>query len=244
MAKQNPNLLLVEGKDEQYTLPYFMDHYVVWGDRKEEWVVEIKEFDGVEKLIKPGVIEAQSKTPGVSALGIIVDANESFDSRWASVRDRCQKAAPGFPVELPREGLIHVTPSGKRSASGSCPIMAHEACWRPSLASCWARIGRSCGTWLETHATAQQGSMVVTRKPIATRRSSTPILLGSSRPANRCRSPSSIAPSTFVRRRPRLSPAGSLSCFNSLHELRRLHQNRRPSSPARCDTAPCPHGDA
>ena len=34
MPKQNPNLLLVEGKDEQYTLPFLMDEYVVWGDKR------------------------------------------------------------------------------------------------------------------------------------------------------------------------------------------------------------------
>ncbi|MGO9599287.1 MAG: DUF3226 domain-containing protein [Isosphaeraceae bacterium] len=116
MAKQNPNLLLVEGKEEQYTLPFFMDHYVVWGDKKkkEKWVVEIRQFDGVENLLEPGVIEAESKTPGLNALGIIIDANDSFESRWANVRNRCQKAVPSFPNELPPEGLIHITPDRLR----------------------------------------------------------------------------------------------------------------------------------
>jgi hypothetical protein len=66
MAKRNPNLLLVEGKDEQFTLPFFMDEYVVWGDDPKDWAVEIKELDGIENRLKPGLIEAESKTPGRS----------------------------------------------------------------------------------------------------------------------------------------------------------------------------------
>ena len=114
MAKQNPNLLLVEGKDEQFSLPFFMDEYVVWGERKEDWVVEIKELDGVEKLLKPGLIEAESKTPGLKAFGVILDANDSFDSHWSRVRERCRKVAATFPEELPAGGVIHETADGLR----------------------------------------------------------------------------------------------------------------------------------
>ena len=114
MARQNPRLLLVEGKDEQFTLPFFMDEYVVWGDDKKDWVVEIKELDGVENLLKPGLIEAESKTPGLKALGVILDANDAFDSRWSRVRERCKKVAAGFPDDLPTGGVIHVNSDGLR----------------------------------------------------------------------------------------------------------------------------------
>jgi hypothetical protein len=114
MARQNPNLLLVEGKNDLYSLANFMKHYVDWGDNEEKRVVEIKQFGAVEKLLGPGRIEAASKTPGLSALGIIVDANDSLASRWASVRNRCQRAVPNFPNDLPPEGLIHGTPDGLR----------------------------------------------------------------------------------------------------------------------------------
>ncbi len=68
MAKQNSNLLLVEGKDEQFTLPFFMDEYIVWGDEKKDWVVEIKELDGVDKLLKPG----NRSRPSAVVSGMIV----------------------------------------------------------------------------------------------------------------------------------------------------------------------------
>ncbi len=114
MARSNPNLLLVEGKDEQFTLPFFMDEYTVWGDDKKDWVVEIKELDGIEKLLKPGLIEAESKTPGLKAFGVILDANDSFDSRWSRVRERCRKRAADFPNDLTSGGVIHVNADGLR----------------------------------------------------------------------------------------------------------------------------------
>jgi hypothetical protein len=114
MARRNPNLLLVEGRDEQYLLPFFMDHYVEWGDRKDDWIVEIKELDGIENLLRPGVIEAESKTPGLKALGVIVDANDSLASRWMRVRERFRRISSNFPNEPVSTGLIHVTPDGLR----------------------------------------------------------------------------------------------------------------------------------
>jgi hypothetical protein len=113
MAKQKPNLLLVEGKDEQFTLPYLMDEYVVWGD-KPDHVVEIRQLDGVENLLKPGLIEAESKTPGIKAFGIILDANDSLESRWARVLERCREISADFPEDLPAEGIVHVSDGGLR----------------------------------------------------------------------------------------------------------------------------------
>ena len=114
MAKPNPNLLLVEGKDEQFTLPRLLDHYVVWGDKEEEWIVKIKEFDGIENLLKPGVIEVELKTPDLKAVGLIVDADHSLDSHWRRVRDRCRKVAADFPEELTPGGVVHVMSTGLR----------------------------------------------------------------------------------------------------------------------------------
>jgi hypothetical protein len=86
----------------------------VWGDDKKDWVVEIKELDGIEKLLKPGLIEAESKTPGLKALGVIIDANDAFDSRWSRVRERCRKVAADFPDDVLPGGVIHVNADGLR----------------------------------------------------------------------------------------------------------------------------------
>lgn len=114
MPRTNPNKLLVEGDEEKRVIPYFMDEHVAWGDRRDDWVVRIEEFDGVENLLKPGVIEAESKEPGLRAIGVIVDADDQFDSRWSRVRERCRKVADTFPDDLPVGGLIFLTPTGLR----------------------------------------------------------------------------------------------------------------------------------
>jgi len=114
MARTNVNKLLVEGDEEKRAVPYLMDQYVVWGDRPDDWVVEVSEFGGIERLLKPGVIEVESKTPGLNALGIVIDANDQFESRWSRIRERCSRIAPDFPEKLPTEGLIHANEHGLR----------------------------------------------------------------------------------------------------------------------------------
>lgn len=108
------NLLLVEGKSEQFAIPYFMDHFVVWGDNRENWVVEIIEKDGLANLLTPGEIETYLKRSGLKALGVIIDADQDFQSRWSSVRDRFGIVDPKFPDDLPKKGLIHVDARGLR----------------------------------------------------------------------------------------------------------------------------------
>jgi hypothetical protein len=138
MPKQNPNLLLVEGKDEQYTLPFLMDEYVVWGDKKEDRVVEIKEHDGLENLLRPGVIEAESKTPGLRSFGVIIDANDEFDSRWSRVRERCRRVAVGFPGFSSARSMRDCrSPRISRDGSWTCTRSLHaqprspNSAWRP-----------------------------------------------------------------------------------------------------------------
>jgi hypothetical protein len=65
MATSYKNLLLVEGKIEQYLLPYLIEKHTKWGEKKESRVVEIMQLGGVDEVLKPGVIEGESKTPGL-----------------------------------------------------------------------------------------------------------------------------------------------------------------------------------
>jgi hypothetical protein len=114
MPRPSPRKLLVEGDEEKRVIPYFMDEHVLWGNKQDEWAVSISEFGGVDELLKPGNIEAESKVPGLRAMGIVVDADDHFDSRWARVRERCRRVIDSFPEELPPEGLIYETPHGLR----------------------------------------------------------------------------------------------------------------------------------
>ena len=65
MPATNKNLLIVEGKGEQYAIPELMDFHTVWGDKPKDWVVEIKEMNGVKAILKSGTISAASKIPGL-----------------------------------------------------------------------------------------------------------------------------------------------------------------------------------
>jgi hypothetical protein len=114
MPKPNSKKLLVEGDDEKRVIPFFMDEHVLWGDKENERIVDISQFGGIEDLLKPGNIEAESKVPGLRAMGIVIDADDQFESRWARVRDRCKRVASSFPEDLPPGGLIYETPHGLR----------------------------------------------------------------------------------------------------------------------------------
>jgi hypothetical protein len=113
-TRPNPNILLVEGDDEKRVIPYLMDHHVVWGDKEIEWVVQIKSHEGIEDLLQPKNIEAEAMAQGRNAVGIVVDANDHFDSRWARVRHCCLGIAADFPESMPSRGLIHQNARGLR----------------------------------------------------------------------------------------------------------------------------------
>jgi len=114
MAKFHPKRLLVEGDDDKRVISELMDKYVVWGEKKAEAVVLIESFDGVEQLLKAGVIEAELNTTHLKAIGIIIDADNRRDARWAAVLRECRTVIRDFPDVLPDEGLIHIAPSGLR----------------------------------------------------------------------------------------------------------------------------------
>jgi hypothetical protein len=114
MHGANPNLLLVEGREEQRVIAHFMDQYVNWGDGPKDWVVRIKPYEGVDDLLQPPYIETELRAPGLQSLGIIIDANDQFPSRWSRVRERCRSFAQDFPAELPSHGLIYQHRNGLR----------------------------------------------------------------------------------------------------------------------------------
>ena len=117
MARTRVNLrrLLVEGRDEQRLIPYLVEENgIPWGETRADAIVQIDEFDGVENLLKPGIIEAELKSSNLSQLGIILDADENLAARWASVRTRCIQAFPNLPNELPTTGLVVENETGLR----------------------------------------------------------------------------------------------------------------------------------
>jgi hypothetical protein len=154
MARSNPNRLLVEGDEEKRLIPYLMDAFVAWGNRREEWVVQIEEFGGIENLLKPSAIEVELKTPGLQALGVLLDANDQFDSRWGRVRNHCRRIASDFPDVLPEGGLIHQTVQGLRIGVWIMPDNGSRGMLetflsllvRPKQTPLWNFAATSCAT--------------------------------------------------------------------------------------------------
>lgn len=112
MADIHPRVLLVEGKQEVRVIPELIEaNGVNWGTKKNP-VVYIRDSDGYSNLVDPDVISAELKATGLTALGIVIDADDNPLGRWQSLRSASLRSIPDLPMTLPEDGLIHVTPNG------------------------------------------------------------------------------------------------------------------------------------
>jgi hypothetical protein len=114
MADIYPRVLLVEGKQDRFVIPELIEaNDVDWGTRKNP-IVFIRDYDGYQKLVDPDVISTELQASGLSALGIMIDADDNPEGRWQSIRSASLKSIPDIPEALPEDGLIHITPTGIR----------------------------------------------------------------------------------------------------------------------------------
>lgn len=106
--------LLVEGDEDRRVIPELMEASgVPWGPRGSE-VVLIKPTGGFPNMTSSTLIETEWKESGLEALGLIADANDNFQARWTSLRNRCRTIVPTIPDDLPGSGLVVNSPDGKR----------------------------------------------------------------------------------------------------------------------------------
>lgn len=106
MAKEHTKFLLTEGKDDVYAIAELMGHHVKWGDSPKTWLVPIEDAGSVTELLNEDYLNGQFKRPDLKAIGIILDANDSFDGRWQRVYQLCKKRFPEIPEKLNPAGLI------------------------------------------------------------------------------------------------------------------------------------------
>jgi len=105
--------LLVEGRQEQRVIPFLMEaNGVHWPNDKNDAPVWIEEFEGIDNLLKAGVIEAELKASGVEMVGICVDANGDIQQRWEAIRVRCLASFPNLPKDWPGRSIVEVSPDG------------------------------------------------------------------------------------------------------------------------------------
>lgn len=110
----HPKKLLVEGDTDKRVIPYLMEaNGVAWGPR-ENPVVFIQAYGGIDELLRRKVIENELKASGLEALGVLIDANGDALGRWNQVRDRYRDQFDDLPDEIPESGLGVVHSLGPR----------------------------------------------------------------------------------------------------------------------------------
>lgn len=110
-----PNVLLVEGTEDLKTIPYIMEaNGIIWPEKPPKAPVWIEQYEGYSNLLKPEILQTELLTNGLKALGMIIDSDENFDTRWKEIRKSCLHSIPDLPEQLPQAGMIHETTNGIR----------------------------------------------------------------------------------------------------------------------------------
>ncbi|MDJ1180801.1 hypothetical protein PJF56_18230 [Roseofilum sp. BLCC_M91] len=113
MARHSKKLI-VEGQEDKRVIPWLMEaNGVIWEPIKHQPVVHITAHDGYQN-INQDFISTQLKESGLTALGLIIDADLDLEERWQSIRNFSLPSIANIPEQLPPSGLIHVTPMGIR----------------------------------------------------------------------------------------------------------------------------------
>ena len=113
MARPHLKKLLVEGEEDKRVIPELMEaNGIPWGPTPDHAPAFIQPYDGIDNLLKPGLIATELKASGLQTLGIIADADEDAMERWRRIRSRCLPYFPGIPEALPETGLIQANASG------------------------------------------------------------------------------------------------------------------------------------
>ena len=91
-------ILFVEGQDDKHVVRHIRDR------ARMAVPFDIQDKGGFNKLIE--TISTEIKAPGRMAVGILVDANDDPDARWAAVSNRLRKAGISTPRDPSRDGTI------------------------------------------------------------------------------------------------------------------------------------------
>ena len=110
MPSTSSRKLLVEGDTDKRVIPFLMEANGIEWERSGRPVVYIEPYNGVEELLKPGVVEAELRASGLEILGVMVDANGDAFDRWNRIRNLCRDEFDDLPDEIPEGGLETVHP--------------------------------------------------------------------------------------------------------------------------------------
>jgi len=111
----NPNNLWVEDHDTKGVVIGLMRHHIHWprDEDEDKWPVKIEVQQGVDNVLDKKALVLSLKNTELVALGLIVDADSSFSSRWDRIRNICLGLGGAPSENFPPDGLI-LDIAGKR----------------------------------------------------------------------------------------------------------------------------------
>jgi hypothetical protein len=101
--------MLVEDEDLKGVVIGIMRHHLgSWPSKQEEekWPTYITVAHSAQEVLKEDGLIAQLQESSVKALGIVVDANSSYKTRWERIRNFCRKHGVKLNDVCPETGLI------------------------------------------------------------------------------------------------------------------------------------------
>lgn len=106
MDNFKPKQLIVEGAEDLFVVVGLMEHYITWPRGAREAPVHIEQGNGADEILRTGYITTKLKESGLQTLGIMLDADESFDGRVRRIYSLCRPIFPAIPEAFPKQGLI------------------------------------------------------------------------------------------------------------------------------------------
>jgi len=104
--ESNPNQMVVEGYDDQYSVVGLMSAHVDWPDDVKKAPVYIHIGNGADEILKDGFLSTFLKSPVIRRLGVMLDADQGPEGRYERFRARCLGAFSELPPKLPEDGLV------------------------------------------------------------------------------------------------------------------------------------------
>ena len=103
----SPRLLLVEGPVDQRVITALVAKHGLALKSGTGYLVEIKDFGGVDSLLNPNVLRTVAQQSGLKSLGLVLDADDEPGSRLAQLQSACKQGLDiEVPAPLPPEGWI------------------------------------------------------------------------------------------------------------------------------------------
>ncbi len=110
MDYPNPKHLVVEDIDLKGVVIGLMKHFIrPWPEKESEiqrWPVKVSVGGGVDSVLDQEYLETKIRESNLKNLGIVVDADNDFDSKWQRIRKFCRDGGATVPQHCPVGGLI------------------------------------------------------------------------------------------------------------------------------------------